>query len=225
MEESLTQEHQTEIKKYLDFFGHKRQEVLKEIDISVKQFKDRLNDDVYSKAEVESVISNFHNETKNTVTSELENIVHMTGVYVKILMLQGQRNQLYLSGDTGFLENQRAIEEIRGIEVAQKAGDVAKRGAHAGRLPTLSAGFNNDPAIIARLKETEENNARLSKKLQEIRSQCVILTEEKNKLADLNSGFEFRIEELSKQVQAISFEEAEEAHVKEISQELYEAKV
>lgn len=225
MEENLNPEHSTEIKKFLDFFGHKRQEVLKEIDISVKQFKDRMNDDVYSKAEVESIISNFHNETKNTVTAELENIVYMTGVYVKILMIQGQKNAIFLSGDTGFLENQRAIEEMRGIEVAQRSESSSKRGAQAGRLPTLSAGFNNDPSIIAKLKETEEENVRLSKKLQDIRAQCVQLTEEKNKLTEAVTGLEFRNEELSKQISALSVEEAEEAHVKEISQELYEAKV
>lgn len=37
--------------------------------------------------------------------SELENVVYMSGVYIKLLMNQGAESGLVMQVDTGFLEN------------------------------------------------------------------------------------------------------------------------
>ncbi|CAG9329796.1 LZTFL1 [Blepharisma stoltei] len=183
MEGILSPDHQVEVKKYLDFFALKRRENLKEIDTSAKQFiAKNLNEDaLLQKNEVEAFMDNFVREVSSTIEAELQNIAHMSGVYIKILMNQAQTHNLTLQADTSFIENLHAIEEMRNIERSQKALDLNKR-TQGARLPTLQTSFNNDPLLVKQLNELKEENNTLKNRMKQMQTQISQILDEKMEL-------------------------------------------
>lgn len=187
METSLNSDHQLEVKKFLDFFALKRRENLKEIETSARQFTSKnLNEDaLMQKSEVEAFLDNFTREVTGTIEAELQNLAHMSGVYIKILMHQAETQGLYLQADTAFIENQHAIEEMKTIERSHRVSDLNKRSQGA-RLPTLAAGFNNDPQITKQLNELKEENKEIKNRLKQTQAQLSEILDERNSLRDAN---------------------------------------
>jgi hypothetical protein len=200
MEYILSQGHLQEMRRYMDFFAQKRKETLNEIEAAFNQtLKKSSKDEILSWSEVESLISDLKSELKSTVDSELQNVVYMSGVYIKILMSQAEASNLNLQGDLSFIENEKAIEEMKNIGKAPEA--PKKLGA---RLPTLNANTANEQLASARLKEvTDELNAS-KKKNKEQQVEITALLEELSKFRSHNEGLE---------------------EVKEVSQALEETKV
>lgn len=173
MESALNSEHQGELQKYLQFFKLKRGEAVSEANVAIQQCKDsNLRDEIYSKEDVEQAVDALGEEMKNTLESELQNIVRMSGVYISSLMSQGEKSGLEMKGDVSFLEDHKALEEMKRIETGQKAAPlqpldkpVKTQGA---RLPTLQAGFNNDPAIVSELNDTKQEVKKIQERFNQV---------------------------------------------------------
>ena len=111
MEYVLNPSHLQEVRRYIDFFELKRKETLNEIEAAFNQtLKKTSQDEILSWTEVENLIKDLKSELRSTVDSELQNVVYMSGVYIKILMSQAETSSLTLQGDLSFIENEKAIE-------------------------------------------------------------------------------------------------------------------
>ena len=172
MESALKSEHQGELQKYLQFFKLKRDESLSEASVAIQQCKDsNLRDEVYSKEDVEQAVDALGNEMKSTLESELQNIVRMSGVYISSIMSQGEKEGVTFKGDVSFLEDHKALEEMKRIETGQRTLERLDRQPTQGaRLPTLQAGFNNDPAIISELNDKKEEVKKIQERFTQVQA-------------------------------------------------------
>jgi hypothetical protein len=81
----------------------------------------------------------------------------MSGVYISSFMTQGERENITFVGDTSYLEDHKALETMARIEQGHRQTEVLdKQRTKGARLPTLAAGFNNDPSIVSELQDKKE---------------------------------------------------------------------
>lgn len=202
MEYTLSPGHTQEVKRFMDFFVIKRKETINEIQAAFAQvLRSNAKDEILSWNEVETLINDLKSEVQHTVDSELQNVVYMSGVYVKILMSQAESSNLQLQGDLSFIENEKAIEEMKNLGVIP---DQSKK--LTGRLPTLTASFTSEQQTMSKLKELTEERDKLKKKTNEQQSKIMELLEELNKYKN-------------------SIEQAGNEEVKEVGKVLEETKV
>ena len=210
MEHILSQSHILEVRKYMSFFEHKRKESLNEIQTAFSQcLKKSSTDEILSWAEVESLILGLKDEIRITMDSELQNIVYMSGVYIKILMSQAETQGLQLQADISFIENEKAIEEMRNIGSLER--DLTKK-TQGARLPTLQAGAINEQNSSLKVRELSDERDSLKKKILEQQATITQLLEELNRFKANNES-------------ALKTESLYESEVKEVSQALEETKV
>ena len=211
MEYALNSAHVQEVKKYVNFFEQKRRESLSEINTSFQQFfANKIKDEILSKAEVETLINDLHQEIKTTIDSELQNIVYMSGVYIKILMSQAESSNLVLQGDVSFIENEKAIEEMKNLGNFER--DLIKK-TQGGRLPSLQAGIITEQSMAVKLKEITDERDSLKRKNLELQANITELLEEIHKSRAVSESLTARNENNY------------EIEVKEVSQALEETKV
>ena len=211
MEYALNSAHVQEVKKYVNFFEQKRRESLSEINTSFQQFfANKIKDEILSKAEVETLINDLHQEIKTTIDSELQNIVYMSGVYIKILMSQAESSNLVLQGDVSFIENEKAIEEMKNLGNFER--DLIKK-TQGGRLPSLQAGIITEQSMAVKLKEITDERDSLKRKNLELQANITELLEEIHKNRAVSESLTARNENNY------------EIEVKEVSQALEETKV
>ena len=211
MEYALNSAHVQEVKKYVNFFEQKRRESLSEINTSFQQFfANKIKDEILSKAEVETLINDLHQEIKTTIDSELQNIVYMSGVYIKILMSQAESSNLVLQGDVSFIENEKAIEEMKNLGNFER--DLIKK-TQGGRLPSLQAGIITEQSMAVKLKEITDERDSLKRKNLESQANITELLEEIHKNRAVSESLTARNENNY------------EIEVKEVSQALEETKV
>ena len=211
MEYALNSAHVQEVKKYVNFFEQKRRESLSEINTSFQQFfANKIKDEILSKAEVETLINDLHQEIKTTIDSELQNIVYMSGVYIKILMSQAESSNLVLQGDVSFIENEKAIEEMKNLGNFER--ELIKK-TQGGRLPSLQAGIITEQSMAVKLKEITDERDSLKRKNLELQANITELLEEIHKNRAVSESLTARNENNY------------EIEVKEVSQALEETKV
>ena len=211
MEYALNSAHVQEVKIYVNFFEQKRRESLSEINTSFQQFfANKIKDEILSKAEVETLINDLHQEIKTTIDSELQNIVYMSGVYIKILMSQAESSNLVLQGDVSFIENEKAIEEMKNLGNFER--ELIKK-TQGGRLPSLQAGIITEQSMAVKLKEITDERDSLKRKNLELQANITELLEEIHKNRAVSESLTARNENNY------------EIEVKEVSQALEETKV
>lgn len=196
MESILTAEHQQQVKHFLDFFSTKRKETLQDIETTSRQFlAQNINDEMFSQQEVSDLFNTITTEVRVIVDGELSNLFYMAGVYVKILMNQAQNAGVALCADVSFIENQRAIEEMRNLEANT---GIVRKDTHGGRLPTLQASLNNDPQLYKKLASLKETTADIQGQIENYKEIVEELTGEKNRLITANNRLTEKLEEVLK---------------------------
>jgi hypothetical protein len=183
MDYTLSPSHTQEVKKFVDYFELKRKETLSEIQAAFTQvLKSSSKDEILSWSEVETFINDLKSEVQHTVDSELQNVVYMSGVYIKILMCQAESSNIQLQGDLSFIENEKAIEEMKNLG---KVPDQPKK--LSGRLPTLTANFASDQQLASKQKELTEERDLLRRKVNE---QQVKIIELQDQLSEYKRNWE-----------------------------------
>ena len=182
MDYPLNTNHLEEVRKYLNYFENKRKESSKEVEILFTQFiSEKIKDDILSRAEVEGLISELRDEVKISLDSELSTIVSMSGVYMKILMLQAEAKNFFLQGDVSFIENEKAIEEMKNLSFEKEF----TRKNQAGKLPTMQSSIASDLNTVSKIKELTEERDALKKKLMETQHKLSSVTDDMNKYKNL----------------------------------------
>ena len=77
---------------------------------------DALENDILTRQEVETIFSRMEEDMNRTVKDELERITKMAGVFVQTLMSNAEGQGAKLEADVNFIENYKALEEIKQFE-------------------------------------------------------------------------------------------------------------
>eukprot|EP01017_Pseudomicrothorax_dubius_P029259 TRINITY_DN353_c0_g2_i1.p1 TRINITY_DN353_c0_g2~~TRINITY_DN353_c0_g2_i1.p1 ORF type:complete len:247 (+),score=85.00 TRINITY_DN353_c0_g2_i1:162-902(+) len=173
--QSVSTEHQEELIKFMNFFLIKKEEALKELKYSLDDFlSDNVHDSIYNKEDVESLFGKFFTGVSKHVDDEIFNILKMIGVYINILMEQGERSGVSFKADLSFVESSKAREDIANLLKAGVGGSgganlVKRQVTGLTKLPTIGSGYNNDPALLTKIDELQielENLRNMNAKMQ-----------------------------------------------------------
>lgn len=79
---------------------------------------------------------------EDTVRAELETFYRMSGVFIQMLMFEAEQQNTTLRADVNYMENYRALEDIKDFErlslTGPGAGDfLKKKQTHSSKLPAL----------------------------------------------------------------------------------------
>jgi chromosome segregation ATPase len=148
-------------------------------------------------------------EMEDTVRQELETFYRMSGVFIQMLMFEAEQQNSTLRADCNYMENYRALEEIKDFEKLAASGDQSfslqkKKGATS-KLPTLGSAMlmtQNESAEAAQLKEENIQVKRMMQAMQEKLAGALLgksmLTEKVEGETKETSG---KLEELSRKLE------------------------
>jgi hypothetical protein len=79
---------------------------------------------------------------ETTVRQELETFYRMSGVFIQMLMYEAEQQNTTLRADVNYMENYRALEDIKDFETLSLSGATdfsltKKKTTAANKLPTL----------------------------------------------------------------------------------------
>ncbi len=79
-----------------------------------------------------------------TVRQELETFYRMSGVFIQMLMYEAEQQNTTLRADVNYMENYKALEEIKNFEHLSLSGGAdfsltRKKATAASKLPTIGA--------------------------------------------------------------------------------------
>lgn len=69
-------------------------------------------------------MKNLSKDMEETVNNELQMFYRMSGVMVQMLMFEAESKNVTLEADVGYMENYKALEEMKDFESRQIEGDM-----------------------------------------------------------------------------------------------------
>jgi hypothetical protein len=130
---SVSEFHEQQIAAYLKFASTKRNEALREIDVSFREAEDSAIDTrdatrLYTPEEVHAVIEGVKTAVKGDVQRELLHTAHTTALVLRQLFGQAEEILLDLHVDVSNLENEYLLKEISALDpsIPQAAGGKLK---------------------------------------------------------------------------------------------------
>ena len=72
--------------------------------------------DLFTKIEFDEIMSNLEKDMEEIVKQELTIFYRMSGVMVQMLMFEAENNQLTLNADVSYMENYKALDEMKDYE-------------------------------------------------------------------------------------------------------------
>ena len=80
-------------------------------------------------------------EMRDTFKAELEMFYRQSGVMIQMIMFDAEKQQSTIKADVGYMENYKALNEMKEFEslVMNQDFSLTKKPAMAARLPTLGA--------------------------------------------------------------------------------------
>jgi len=71
---------------------------------------------------MQNAFEKLREEIENTVRQELEMFYRMSGVFIQMLMHDAEQQNSTLRADVNYMENYKALEEIKDFEMLQMHG-------------------------------------------------------------------------------------------------------
>jgi hypothetical protein len=107
---------------------------------------------------------------ESTVRQELETFYRMSGVFIQMLMYEAEQQNTTLRADVNYMENYKALEEIKNFETLQLTGGVdfnltRKKATGASKLPTIGAAMMMNAHESSETQEIKAENERVKKML------------------------------------------------------------
>ena len=108
------------------------------------------------------VLQDMEEEMRSTFKGELEIFYRMSGVMIQMIMYEAEKQNSTVRADVGFMENYKALQEMKDFENLEMQSDfsLTKKGAMGGKLPTLGAPVKVEKVIVQD-EETQKKNAML----------------------------------------------------------------
>jgi hypothetical protein len=160
---NLSEDNHDQIRKYLGFFRNKKDGMMRTIKREIADVQeDRLNEDVYSKEDVEEIFDYLSSNITTHVSAEMGTVVNMGAVALNQLLEDAQTKGIELDLQTSELENQGLIEAIDRMSLDAMPRSASKN--------TKLTSFR-DEAKLQKDEATrlEETNARLQAEVTSLR--------------------------------------------------------
>eukprot|EP00899_Mesostigma_viride_P021568 jgi/Mesvir1/29412/Mv22998-RA.1 len=181
---ALSEVHELQVQGYLRFSRFKREQHLREVDICFKDVKDmKLDEPVYNKEDVLSIIDGLASEIDRTVAKELENMAHANALLLRQLLLQAQEVDFEMYADTAQLENMDLLAEIRKSDMESLHKPASAFAVKAQRLNRIT-GKGTDPKIVLERDSLRDEVAALKDKFEKLQTQTTTMLKEKTKIND-----------------------------------------
>lgn len=138
----------------------------------------------------------------------------MSGVFIQMLMYEAEQQNTTLRADVNYMENYKALEEIKSFETLSLTGgtfDLArKKTAANSKLPTIGAAMMMNAHESAETAELRAENERTKKMMQALQEKLAQTLAGKSQLADrheeASKGTEAQVEELRRKLEKIGEE-------------------
>lgn len=123
---------------------------------------------LFTKTDLEKVFDRLQGEMETTVRQELETFYRMSGVFIQMLMYEAEQQNTTLRADVNYMENYRALEDIKDFETLSLSGATdftltKKKNTAANKLPTLGAAMMMGAAESHEAQQLREENDRVKK--------------------------------------------------------------
>ena len=102
---------------------------------------------------------------ESTVRQELETFYRMSGVFIQMLLFEAEQPSATLRADVNYMENYRALEDIKDFEKLSSAGgefSLQKKKA-ASKLPTLGSAMMMSQSDNAEAQALREENEKVKR--------------------------------------------------------------
>ena len=111
--QNLGDESIDQVRKYLRFFRQKREGITRTV---VREFDDakadRINEDVYSREDMEEFADYLKSSLTSLLTAELTNVINMGALSVSQLLENAQEKGVSINLETSAVENQQLLEAV-----------------------------------------------------------------------------------------------------------------
>eukprot|EP01116_Phalansterium_solitarium_P018837 TRINITY_DN5114_c0_g1_i1.p1 TRINITY_DN5114_c0_g1~~TRINITY_DN5114_c0_g1_i1.p1 ORF type:complete len:347 (+),score=126.27 TRINITY_DN5114_c0_g1_i1:49-1041(+) len=177
--ESLSPLHQEQLERYLKFAKFKRDQFLRDVQVAFKETREsRLNENHYTKEEVEEILESLSDVLKGDVARELQHVAHTTTVLLKMMFAQAETIMFDLYADTAQLENERLIKEIALFEdsIAAREKDPKKNLAHISKP--------SDAALQHNINKLNELNKNYKEGFEKMQKQQIEMVKARKQLED-----------------------------------------
>ena len=84
--------------------------------------EESLKSPIFSKQDMENTFDRLRQEVQSTVRQELEMFYRMSGVFIQMLMHEAESQNSTLRADVNYMENYKALEDIKDFENLQLKG-------------------------------------------------------------------------------------------------------
>lgn len=180
---SLSEDNQIQLQKYLRFFRQKRDGLQRTLQDDFRDAKaDKSDEDVFTKDDVMDFVDSISGKTRSTVGFEVSNIVNMGALLVTQLLESAELKGLQLELDTSAIENQRLLEAIEQMNLS---GVVKSKGR--GELTSFrdeaKARQQESKVMKDETDRLEASNRTLQERFTTLQNDSTRLQREKNTLA------------------------------------------
>ena len=201
--ESLNDNSNEQIRKYIKFFRQKKDAIVRTIN---REFSDIRNDkleqeNMFTKEEMEDYTDHLQTTIRSTISSDISAIVNMSTLVITQLLEAAQEKQLDLVIETATIENQVLLEAIekmnleaipkktRGVGELISLKDEAKaQREEIDKLENKNIQLQHD---IKRLKENQKsNNNELEEKMERLQESLDEAKEENSKRVNETTQFQ-----------------------------------
>ena len=107
---------------------------------------------------MEGVLDDMEGEMRTTFKDELEVFYRMSGIFIQMLMHDAEKQNSMIRADVNFMENYRALSEMKDFEelVMQQDFTLVKPAAMRATLPTLNS-VKVEKVVVKDEATAEEN--------------------------------------------------------------------
>ena len=149
-------DHSQLLKRYLNFFHIKKETAYKEVKLNIKELEeDALENQVFTRNDVESIFKRIYDEVTETYRNELDRFYKMSGVFVQMLLHDAEKQKANLSAEVSFMENYKALEEIKQFEESKEDSILSLKGM----VNKMSKMGSKLPSLIDKKNESEDSKS------------------------------------------------------------------
>lgn len=120
---------------------------------------------------------------QTTVRQELEMFYRMSGIFIQMLLHDAEQQNSTLRADVNYMENYKALEDIKEFEQLQLSGGTAfslqKKATVTSKLPTLGSALY-DPSLNHEVLQLRTENENLKKMMGGLQSKFTQMMQSKS---------------------------------------------
>jgi hypothetical protein len=220
----LNDVHKGAVQRYSLFFKGKRERMLADRNTDKEEFKsDRIDTTaVYSGADVEELLEQYHATMMGTLRQELEQLLDFSAVYVSQVFSQVQQYGMTLEGiDVSLIEDQNRVAALRALD-GGSAPPLDRNPSH--KLAPVGTQGTVDLALHSQVQELQESNRVMEERYQRMQVEAQSLLQERSTLRGELEKVKENFAMLRQQMHASGLDSASSSHVQEIENSLGETR-